>query len=519
MKRRSFLRHSFHAAAVPSVLGAMGFNMARGSSMKNMLQQASLSGKALVMIFLEGGNDGLNTVIPRDHFSALEALRGDLALKENQVLNLAGSDVALHPALKDLRSLYLEGRLQVIQNVGYPEQNFSHFRSTDIWMSGADSNEQLNTGWTGRFLTETYPGYPEAYPSEEMPDPLSVEIGYGSSLLFQGPNATTSITVNDVQSFYELLDNVEQEAPDTAAGEKLKFIRLIARQSQLYGERIVEVASKVDNHVPYPADNYLADQLQVVSKLIAGGSQTPIYLVRLGGFDTHDAQVLTNNNAQGAHADLLTMLNDGIAAFMNDLEYHGIGDKVLGMTFSEFGRMILANASNGTDHGTAAPMFFFGNAVKGGVTGSNPVLDAQMTYEDNLPHQYDFRQLYASVLSQWFDVDTGLSNRVLLKDYQTLEIIGESTILDTPTNHFDDFKVYPNPVRDAATIQFKGNQELAAIDLLDMRGSRIQTLHQGRSKPGPNLISWNAQQLNPGRYFVLLTLGNQRKVFSVVKSF
>lgn len=517
MKRRSFLRHTFHAAAVPSVLGTMGFNMAQSSSMKNLLQQASLSGKALVMIFLEGGNDGLNTVIPRDRFSELEALRGDLGLKEDQVLKLWDAEVGLHPALTDLRDLYNDGRFQIIQNVGYPNQNFSHFRSTDIWMSGSDSNQQLSTGWSGRFLNDAFPDYPEAFPNEEMQDPLSVEIGYGSSLLFQGQNATTSVTVNNVQSFYELLDNVEQDAPDSAAGEKLRFVRLIARQSQLYGERIVDVASRVNDHVPYPADNYLADQLQVVSKLIAGGSQTPLYLVRLGGFDTHDAQVLENDNTQGGHAELLTMLNDAIATFMDDLEFHGIGDKVLGMTFSEFGRTILANASNGTDHGAAAPMFFFGNAVKGGVTGRNPVLDASMTYEDNLDHQYDFRQLYASVLSQWFDVDAGQSNRVLLKDYQTLEIIGESTILDTPSNHFQDFKVFPNPVRDIATIQFTGNQEMVSVDVLDMRGTKVQTLHRGRSKPGPNTLSWNAHRLEPGRYFVLLTLGNQRKVFSVVK--
>lgn len=517
MKRRSFLRHSFHAAAVPGVLGSMGFGMVQGNSMSRLLQQASDSGKVLVMIFLDGGNDGLNTVIPRDRFSELEVLRGDLGLKEDQVLNLAESQVALHPALDGLRDLYHEGRFQIVQNVGYADQNFSHFRSTDIWMSGSDSDEQLTTGWTGRYLTDIYDDYPESYPNEDMADPLSVEIGYGSSLLFQGPNAVTSVTVNNVQSFYELLDNVEQEAPDTAAGDKLKFIRLIARQSQLYGQRIVDVASKVNNHVPYPGDNYLADQLQVVSKLIAGGSRTPLYLVRLGGFDTHDAQVLANDNTQGEHADLLKMLNDAIVAFMNDLEFHGLGDNVLGMTFSEFGRTILANASNGTDHGSAAPMFFFGNAVKGGVTGNNPVLDSSMSYEDNLDHEFDFRQLYASVLSQWFDADAGLSNRVLLKDYQTLEIIGESTILDTPANHFEDFKVFPNPVKDIATIQFTGNQEMVSVDVLDMRGSKVETLHRGRSKPGPNTISWNAYKLQPGRYFVLLTLGKERKVFSVIK--
>ncbi|NQZ75135.1 MAG: DUF1501 domain-containing protein, partial [Ekhidna sp.] len=408
MKRRSFLRHAIHAAAVPGVFASLGFAMPGRNSMEYFLRQAAETDRVLVMIFLDGGNDGLNTIVPLNRMSELNAVRPRVVLNENELLSLKKSEVGLHPAMTDLQALYDESKFQIIQNVGYENPDFSHFRSTDIWMSGSSSNEIVNSGWMGRHIENAYPGYPEAFPSDDMEDPLAVEIGYGSSLLFQGVASSVSYTLQNANEFYELLDNVEQDAPDTPAGDKLKYIRLIAKQSQAYGQRIVDVASNVSRHETYPGDpshsnqqSQLGPQLKVVSKLIAGGSRTPVYMVRIGGFDTHDAQV-EENHSEGEHAILLKDLNDSIASFMKDLEFHGVADKVLGMTFSEFGRTILSNASNGTDHGTAAPMFFFGNAVRGGVVGDNPVIDRSMNYEDNLPHQFEFRQLYQSVLDQWF---------------------------------------------------------------------------------------------------------------------
>jgi uncharacterized protein (DUF1501 family) len=478
---------------------------------------ASESDKVLVMIFLEGGNDGLNTVVPLDRLSELNSLRPHVILEESDLLPLQQSEVALHPSLGALKDLYNQNKLMVIQNVGYPEQNYSHFRSTDIWMSGSDSDQLVSSGWAGRHLEQTYRGFPETFPNDDMEDPLSVEIGFGASLLFQGVSSTMSMILNNVDSFYQLVDNEEQEAPDSNAGDQLKFVRLITKQSQLYGERVIEVASKVNNHVNYPVNNYLADQLKVVSKLIAGGSRTPLYLVRLGGFDTHDAQVLSGNHSQGEHANLLRMLNDAINAFVKDLEYHGTEDKVLGMTFSEFGRRIVSNASFGTDHGAAAPMFFFGNGIKGGVNGANPLIDRQMTYDDNLSWEFDFRQLYGSVLEQWFGTSSEMRSNVLFKDFNTVEIIGEGTVLGNEPQLSSDLFVYPNPLNGQATIQFESDNTPINIELVDLQGKRISIIYSGTLGSRNNSISWNTSRLNPGRYFVVLRSQKKNQVFSVVK--
>ena len=519
MKRRSFLRHAVHGMAVPGVLGSMGFSMPGKQSMRHLLQLAAESDKVLVMIFLDGGNDGLNTVIPLDRLSALNAVRPHVIMDDDVLLPLKQSEVALHPALTDLQGLYNESRLQIIQNVGYPEQNFSHFRSSDIWMSGSDSNQLVTSGWMGRHLESQFSGYPEGYPNEDMKDPLSVEIGFGSSLLFQGAGSTMSVTLNNVNSFYELVENEEQEAPDSYAGDQLRHVRLIARQSQLFGQRIIEVASNIGNndHVNYPGNNYLADQLKIVSKLIAGGSRTPLYMVRLGGFDTHDAQVESNDHTTGEHAGLLKNLNDAISAFVKDLERHAVDDKVLGMTFSEFGRRIVSNSSLGTDHGSAAPMFFFGNAVKGGVVGNNPVIDSHMTYSDNLPWEYDFRQLYGSVLEQWFGIDASTRSDVLFKNFDTVEIIGDDAILSVVDAHSSDLVVFPNPLNGQATIQFEGRNKPVVIELVDLQGKKVSSLYNGTPTPQLHRIQWNTQNLRSGRYFVILKSEENNKVFSVVK--
>ena len=503
--------------AVPTLMGSMGFTTKTRRSMEYLLRKASETDRVLVMIYLEGGNDGLNTVIPLDRLSELNYLRPNLFLEDSDMLPLPDSQVALHPALSDFKTLYQKYQLQIVQNVGYPDPNFSHFRSTDIWMSGSDSDEVVSSGWIGRNLEYDFPGYPDEFPNEDMPDPLAVELGYGSSLLFQGVANSLNVTIDSVDSFYEFINNVEQDAPDTPAGDKLKFIRLIARQSEQFGQRILDVAGNVNSHVPYPPDNYLGDQLKIVSKLIAGGSQTPVYLVKLFGFDTHDSQVNDYDHSTGEHANLLKLLNDAVAAFIEDLEYHGVEEKVLGMTFSEFGRTILSNASNGTDHGTAAPMFFFGSAVKGGVLGDNPVLDRFMEYEDNLAHQYDFRQLYASVLEKWFGLDTGIRNDILFKDYVTLDIIANRITSIPDLRSRDELTVYPNPVSETASIRFEGDGHFAEISVMDVQGRILDRIFRGNSVRGHNEVPWNSRNLKPGRYFVVLEAGDQRKVFGIVK--
>ncbi|WP_421871286.1 DUF1501 domain-containing protein [Marinoscillum sp.] len=514
MKRRSFIRHVGHSLAVPGILGSLGFRQPGAQTLADLLRMATSTDRVLVMIYLEGGNDGLNTVVPMDQLSALNTVRPHVILPENSLLGLSDAPVGLHPALSGLYDLYTEDRLQIIQNVGYPQQNYSHFRSTDIWMSASDSNELVNSGWSGRYLSDRFPGYPDSYPNDDFTDPLSVELGYGSSLLFQGPESAMSMVISDPEFFYELVDNEDREVPDSYAGDKLHYIRVIEKQSQQYGKVVQEAAEKVKRQADFPQSS-LGQQLQIVSRLIAGGLRTPLYLVRLGGFDTHDAQVEALDHTTGEHADLLSDLNDSIMAFIDDLEMQGTEDRVVGMTFSEFGRRIVSNASLGTDHGAAAPMFFFGNAVMGGVTGSNPIIKSTANYDDNLEMTYDFRQTYSSILQQWLGADASMAESALFKGFEQIPIIGSRTV-QSAGQKSDQLMVYPNPLTSNVTVAVKDVTDFVTIDLVDMQGKKVESIFAG-VVDRKRLVSWRTDHLSSGRYLVILRGKETHSVFSVVK--
>lgn len=512
MKRRTFLRHTTHALGISAMLGPMGFS----SFAQRIYGFPEDSNKVLVLIYLQGGNDGLNTVIPLDQLSALNRVRRDVILPENKLLNLPGTQVALHPSLAGLKEMFTEDRLRIIQNVGYPEQNYSHFRSTDIWMSGSHSETLLASGWTGRYLEQEFPGYPEGYPNEQNTDPLAIEIGNGSSMLFQGNAAGMSMVLKDPTDFYDFVHDNEEEFPNTTTGDKLRHIRYTILQSKLYGEVVKNAASKIKNQKPYP-ENDLAEQLKIVAQLIAGGLKTPLYLVRLRGFDTHDNQVSSSDHTTGEHADLLGQVDNSILAFMKDLEYHGVDDRVTGMTFSEFGRRIISNGSLGTDHGAAAPMFIFGNNVVPGILGENPQIPSNATKKDNLPWKYDFKQIYGSILEQWFGSTESERSNVLLDDFSTVPVI-KSAAVSAQDNVMDkEFKVYPNPVNELATVSFAATGEETNIEIRDTHGKRMELLYHGNPGVGLHSLQWNATRLPAGSYFVVLQTGRSRKVFQVMK--
>ena len=517
MRRRKFLRHITHSMAIPGLAGSLGLTNGYSMNLQKLLSMASAEGKVLVLIFLEGGNYGLNTVIPLNRMSAMSQVRPHVFLPESRLLKLPGKDLALHPALKNLRSLYTENRLGIVQSVGYPDQNFSHFRSTDIWMSGSNSDELINNGWIGRHLASDFQGYPEQFPNEEHPDPLAIEIGNGGSLLFQGPEAAMSMVLSGADSFYKLLNNEEEEAPATKAGDKLRFIRLIARQAEQYGDVVLEAARKANNLADYEADD-LSQQLQIVARLIAGGLQTPLYMVRLGGFDTHDNQVESSDHTLGEHTELLKALDDGIMSFMTDLEQHNIADRVVGMTFSEFGRRITSNASLGTDHGTAAPLFVFGNKVQGDVLGENPIFSESATYQDNIAMQYDFRQVYASMLSQWFEKDDQSVENTLLRNFEQIPLIGDGVITSVSNDVFGaEISVYPNPIQETTIIRYIADGSPVKIDLYGINGQLVERIYRGAAGAGKNEILWHTSQLQPGQYVVRLQGEKLNGYFKVIK--
>lgn len=420
MNRRNFLKSSAPLAVVPFYSGRL-FAAALPSSLLDaaVLAAPPQDDRVLVIVQMSGGNDGLNTVLPLDQYSRLSAARSNILIPDTAALRLGTTQTALHPSMTGMRDLYQQNKLSVIQSVSYANPDFSHFRATDIWMSGSDSKTVVSTGWLGRYLQFAYPGFPEAYPNMAMPDPLSIAIGSDLDLGLQGYSISTGQTVpeNFAGTLTSLLPFQNSAVPNTNAGIEIAFLRGQQQYSNIYATNIVNAWNAGANSVTYPAPpagvGNLAQQLKIVARLIKGGLKTRVYWVQIGGFDTHAAQVNTANKTQGTHANLLKGLSDAIATFQNDLQALGLADRVLGMTFSEFGRRIRSNASIGTDHGSSYPMFLFGSKVKQGIIGTNPVIPATVGVNDNVAMQFDFHSVYLSVLTEWFCLTPADANNVL----------------------------------------------------------------------------------------------------------
>jgi uncharacterized protein (DUF1501 family) len=249
MKRRSFFKASAAAGTVlPLTLNGMGVKTFEDSPLLQSLGRRGTDGKVLVIINLSGGNDGLNTLIPIDQYSNLSKARNNILIPEDKVLPFWDKPAAgLHPKLSGMRDLYNNGMLSAIQAVGYPNPNYSHFRSTDIWMSGSDSNESWTTGWMGRYLDGKYTGYPKGYPTTAMPDPLAIQIGQMVSLAFMGPEVNMGMAITDPTTFYNLANGTTDPTSNTPAGNELAFLRLMAQQTNQYATVIQNAAAKGSN--------------------------------------------------------------------------------------------------------------------------------------------------------------------------------------------------------------------------------------------------------------------------------
>ena len=426
MKRRKFLRDTITGVVLPSFLQGVSLKALAGTPGMHARHASLNDDRVLVLIQLAGGNDGLNTVIPFDQYSNYTAARPNIFLPQEKVLRLNGFDAtAFNPALANMQQLFNEGRLGVVQAVSYPKPNFSHFRATDIWMTGSDSDKVVSSGWAGRFLNDVYPQFPDNFPNEAMPDPLAIQVGAVVSTALQGPLFTMGMAISNPAGFYKLVEGKVNVNANSRWGEQLDYIELMSQKTDQYATVIKKAAQQVPTQSPdWPAagKNPLADQLKIVSRLIAGGLKTKVYMVSTGSFDTHAKQTETDTTT-GNHAKLLQRVSEAIGAFMNDLKFLQIENRVMGMTFSEFGRRIKSNASGGTDHGAAAPVFYFGNAIKPGIIGSNPVIPEKVTVNDNVPMQYDFRSLYASVLQNWFNMPVQEVQQILMGDFSLVPIV------------------------------------------------------------------------------------------------
>ena len=522
MKRRNFLRNSL-AVLTPTVISGSPIHVLNNLSIVSPELLAKVNNdRVLVIIQLNGGNDGLNTVLPLNQYGSYYNARTNIAIPEKKILALNGfSATGLHPAMTSMQKLFNEGQLNIVQAVGYPQPNFSHFRATDIWMSGSDSNQYLNTGWAGRFLDSNYTGYPENYPNQIDTDPLAIQIGSITSLTCQGPLVNMGLSISDPNAFYNLLDTTEETVPNTNAGYELSFIRRIAKQTNKYAARIKAASDAVTQQVTYP-NTSLANQLKIVSRLIKGGLKTKIYLVNYGGFDTHAGQAVATDTSTGTHANLLGAISEAIGAFQKDIKNQEIEDRVIGMTYSEFGRRIKSNASGGTDHGAAAPLFLFGKNVRGGVFGENPTIPNAATVSDNIPYQHDFRTVYNSILKNWFCVNETTNLQVMLKQYPTLNLINASACafeMENPVFEKNPLLVaYPNPFAQQSRIEFKTEGGHTLVQLLDTTGNVIRLLIDATySYAGMNSVTLIGGNLKPGVYYIRIQNGVNQYVKTIIK--
>ena len=526
MKRRDFLRNSVPAAAIfPAMIDGYSIKAFNNNSplLQALMNPAIDTDHVLVIIQLGGGNDGLNMVIPISNYSGYYNARTNIAIPEARILRLNGNaQTGLHPKMTGLQTLYNEEKLNIVQAVGYPNPSFSHFRDTDIWMSGSDSNVNVTTGWTGRYLATEYPNYPEGYPNATMTDPLAIQIGSVSSLALQGPNINMGMSITDPTSFYNLINGIEDPVPNTPAGHELAYIRKIAELTNQYATRIKEAAGLVAQQAAYPPDNNLAAQLRIVSRLVARGLKTRIYMVSHHGFDTHSQQTESTDTTIGNHALLLSEVSAAIKAFMDDCKYLKTEERIIGMTFSEFGRRIKSNGSMGTDHGAAAPMLLFGKNVKQGITGNNPAMPTGASVNDNIPFQYDFRSVYASILEKWFCVKPADLQTILFKNFQSLDIINDASCTGSPSGPVDAgdnlISNYPNPFTDTTTIRYTTRGGHTMIQIIDALGRVVRTpLNNSNHELGNYSIVFDSTGLPAGVYYARLQNGTLQQVKPILK--
>lgn len=516
MKRREFVKTSIAAGVVASTVGNIFDPFAvKAYANAPAFARAAMNagtGRVLVVLQLDGGNDGLNTVVPHED-PVYHNLRGSLAITNPLRIN---DTLGWHPAMTGFERMYNDGKIAIVQNAGYPNPNRSHFRSTDIWFTGSNNNNpadaytNLEDGWLGRYLDVRYPGYPD--PAVTPEHPLAIEIGTTTSLMMQGANMGMSMAIYDPDTFYRIISGTDisgGDPPDTStpAGLELEYIRNIALEANQYARPVRDAANSVSNNDVYPTGNDVAERLKIVARLIAGGLETPIYVISQRGYDTH-AQQDSGNTPR--HGGLLGGMSSAIAAFFDDLKLFGQENRVMLMTMSEFGRRAEANGTAGTDHGTAAPMFFVGPEVNGGVYGDNPALDNLDRYGD-LKHEYDFKQTYASVLQQWFGVMPSTSSLILKGDWETLPLFTQAPVgvgSSGVPNGFALEQNFPNPfsasTHGATTIRFSTPGGPTRLHVYNIQGKLVKTLVDGQMSAGTHDVRFAPASLPSGTYLYRL---------------
>lgn len=509
MKRRDFIQKT-GLLTLPLFVNGWGVRALANSALSNFVNNES--DRVLVLIQLNGGNDGLNMLVPLDQYDNLAQVRSNVILPENSLLQINPTN-ALHASMNGIQDIYNDGRVAFLQGVGYPDQNRSHFRSTDIWTTGSPSNEFWDTGWLGRYFQEQAPNFPTDFPNGDFPDPFAVTIGPLVSETCQGEVANFSLAITDPFNLGQLASGGTDTAPNTPYGSELSFLRTAISQTNAYATVISDAADMGNNQIDYPEDNALAQQLKTVARLVSGGLKTKVYICNLGGFDTHADQVTSDSPLTGDHAELLKTMSDAVSLFQRDVEALGIGNRVLGMTFSEFGRRIRSNFSLGTDHGSAAPMMLFGTCLNAGIHGANPTIDTQVDEQEGVAMEFDFRNVYGSILQDWFDVPEAQVRNLLFADYQHIEVVDPCLVNSTSNPLLEtaaSVSVFPNPFQGYAKIQFTSPNDWVRISVHSLDGKELQVISNQRFIAGRHVVDFEGRNLPKGVYFIQVKVANKQ---------
>jgi uncharacterized protein (DUF1501 family) len=503
LNRRDFIKlSSLASASLPIALS--GFPIFANDKPKEYNFTVG-NDNVLVLIQLQGGNDGLNTIFNVNQYDNLQSVRSNIIVPENELL-IVDDVTRFHPSMTGIKEIWDQEKVAIIQNVGYPNQNRSHFRSTDIWNSASSANAYVSSGWIGRFFDINHSEFPSNYPNTENLDPFAITIGEIVSETCQGTNANFSMALIDPNNPGTALVSNSSEITNNCYGDAISFVNDTISQTNAYAEVIVNAANAGKNLSEKYTDSELSEKLKNVAKLISGGIKTKIFVVQIGGFDNHDNQVVEGETKTGKHAELLQELSDAMHAFQDDLQLLNIDEKVIGMTYSEFGRRIRSNAGLGTDHGTAAPLFLFGTCAKNQVLGDAPEIDTQVDEQEGVQMQYDFRNIYSTILTDWLGATKQESTTLLFTDFDALPIFKEGCAAALSTDDFIleglEIKVFPNPTINVVNIQFIGNNEQVKITLYNTIGAIVKEITNKKYSAIKHTLHVDVKNLPKGNYFV-----------------
>ena len=459
--------------------------------------------RVLVLIQLKGGNDGLNTIVPIEDDIYYNLRPGISIPKAEASAFKVSDDFGTHPSLAPFESYFLDGQMAIVQNVGYPDTTLSHFRSQDIWITGTSADVVVGSGWAGRYLEGAFPEF-AANPSDT---PLAVRIGAPAPQMFRGQTTDMGMSLGGKDFLERLISNGElystSDVPDTTYGQEISFLRTVTNNSFRYSDSIIEAATQGNNEVEYGGgEGKLSDNLATVARLIKGNLGAKIYHVSLAGFDTHAGQL-------NSHESLLDTLANSVDAFLQDIGQIDNDTEVLVMTYSEFGRRVAQNGSAGTDHGQGAPLFLFGSGVLGGLYGAPPNLTSLDT--GNVIFDIDYRNVYGSILNQWFGFKkTEVTTALLGFQHTPVNFIANPSPVASEyepplPGTFSLEQNYPNPFANQTTIRFDVEKAgPVELEVFNISGQKVATLVSGSTAAGTHSVTFDGSRLPSGTYLYRL---------------